>query len=71
MFEHVENKQEEVVDLFVSLINEEKKAPKNQKTGDITVILNSYRRPYNLKMQIEALKAPPSIRIFWPFIKPA
>ena len=57
LLEYVENKQEEVVDLFVSLINEEKKAPKNQKTGDITVILNSYRRPYNLKMQIEALKS--------------
>ena len=57
LLEYVENKQEEVVDLFVSLINEEKKASKNQKTGDITVILNSYRRPYNLKMQIEALKS--------------
>ena len=57
LLEYVENKQEEVVDLFVSLINEEKKTPKNQKTGDITVILNSYRRPYNLKMQVEAIKS--------------
>ena len=24
--------------------------------GDITVILNCYRRPYNLKMQIEAIR---------------
>ena len=27
-----------------------------KKDGDITVILNCYRRPYNLKMQIEAIR---------------
>lgn len=29
----------------------------NQKEEDITVILNCYRRPYNLKMQIHALRS--------------
>ena len=57
LLEYVENKQEEVVDLFVSLVKGEKNAEVMQETADITVILNSYRRPYNLKMQIEALKA--------------
>lgn len=57
LLEYVENKQEEVVDLFVSLIKGEKNAEVMQETADITVILNSYRRPYNLKMQIEAIKA--------------
>ena len=28
-----------------------------QPSQDITVILNAYRRPYNLKMQIEAIRA--------------
>ena len=55
LLEYVENKQEEVIDLLVSLITEEKNTKKSQQVGDITVILNSYRRPYNLKMQIEAL----------------
>jgi len=28
-----------------------------QRDGDITVILNCYRRPYNLKMQVDALRS--------------
>jgi len=32
------------------------KAKKNSNTEDITVILNSYRRPYNLKRQINAIR---------------
>ena len=33
-------------------------APKiRQEPQDITVILNAYRRPYNLKMQVEAIRA--------------
>ena len=57
LLEHVESKQVEVVDKVVSIIENEQKTPNPQEPGDITVILNSYRRPYNLKMQIEALKA--------------
>ena len=30
---------------------------KDTKQGDITVILNCYRRPYNLKMQVDAIRS--------------
>ena len=30
---------------------------KEAQSGDITVILNCYRRPYNLKMQVDAIRA--------------
>jgi len=46
-------KKKEVVDTIVSVI---KGVQRPSKKGDITVILNSYRRPYNLNMQIEAVK---------------
>lgn len=51
----VENKTEEVVS-FVNdkLFND---SQDEQQIGDITVILNCYRRPYNLQMQIEAIKS--------------
>lgn len=55
LIDFVDNKRNETV----SLIEEATGIP--EKTfaieGDITVILNCYRRPYNLKMQVEALKA--------------
>ena len=48
----VEATREQVVTTVLSSLfdNEE------LKDGDITVILNCYRRPYNLKMQIEAIR---------------
>lgn len=51
----VEQKTNEIVN-FVhdKLFND---SVKEQKVGDITVILNCYRRPYNLQMQIEAIKS--------------
>jgi len=55
LVDFVDNRRDEIV----SLIQETTGLP--EKTfvgeGDITVILNCYRRPYNLKMQVEALKA--------------
>jgi len=57
LLDHIESKQAEVVDKVVSIIENEPKTSISHETGDITVILNSYRRPYNLKMQVEALKA--------------
>lgn len=50
----VENKTNEIINFIKDKIftnnNEE------QTVGDITVILNCYRRPYNLQMQIDAIK---------------
>jgi hypothetical protein len=42
-------------DIKTALIEERKVAP-DVECSDITVILNAYRRPYNLKMQIEAIR---------------
>ena len=42
----------EAVERSTVLKNEEQGRP----SSDVTVILNSYRRPYNLKMQIDAIK---------------
>ena len=58
----VEKKKQGIIDKVSSVIHkkEDKKiffVPKtNDKTRSITVILNSYRRPYNLKRQIHAIR---------------
>lgn len=54
LIDYVDSQREVVVDK----IHETLFASKNQeaKEGDITVILNCYRRPYNLKMQIDAIR---------------
>lgn len=56
LLKFIEQKQDEVVSLFVSLIKDEFIVESSKKKCDITVILNSYRRPYNLKKQIKALR---------------
>jgi hypothetical protein len=52
LVDFVDQKREEIA----NLISEELFRQKEVIDGDITVILNCYRRPYNLKMQVEALK---------------
>jgi len=49
----LKEKKKEVIDTIISVI---KGDHRSNKKGDITVILNSYRRPYNLNMQVEAIK---------------
>ena len=48
----IRTKREKVINTVYDKLVEEK----NHNIGDVTVILNAYRRPYNLKMQIEAIK---------------
>ena len=47
-----------VPDIFLNAMDQKKKdpLPRVPKNTGITVILNSYRRPYNLEMQIEAIR---------------
>lgn len=52
LIDFIRKKREEIVETVYEKLKEEKK----QTVGDITVILNAYRRPYNLKMQIEAIR---------------
>jgi len=52
LVDFVDQKREEIA----NLISEELFRQKEVVDGDITVILNCYRRPYNLKMQVEALR---------------
>ena len=47
------DKQREVI---VEMIEAQVFKQSEQKDGDITVILNCYRRPYNLEMQVEAIR---------------
>ena len=54
LIDFVESKQEEVVDKVCHVLSG---TVTNVDPEDITVILNCYRRPYNLKMQIEALRS--------------
>ena len=53
LIDFVESKRSEVV----SIIREKLLEEKQTKTEDITVILNCYRRPYNLKTQVDSLKS--------------
>ena len=49
----VQDKREEIVDTISQKLFEKTK----DEQGDITVILNCYRRPHNLQMQIDALRS--------------
>jgi hypothetical protein len=53
LVDFVDAKRNDIVTLIEDKLFEIKKS----KDGDITVILNCYRRPYNLKMQIESLRS--------------
>ena len=55
LIEFVRSQRERVYNDIKGAIHEEKEYPAEDK-ADITVILNAYRRPYNLKMQIEAIR---------------
>ena len=52
LIDFVDKKRDEIVTTIENKLFEKKET----KEADITVILNCYRRPYNLKMQVEALK---------------
>lgn len=54
LIEFVRSQRQRIYDDIKSAIF--KKIKKPQTTSDITVILNAYRRPYNLKMQIDSLR---------------
>lgn len=55
LIDYVDSQREVVVGkIYDKLFREQKK---DSQAGDITVILNCYRRPYNLKMQIAAIRA--------------
>ena len=47
----------ETIDNILSDVNDKSIFLKKISPEDITVILNSYRRPYNLKMQVEAIRS--------------
>jgi len=53
LIEYVDSQRERVVD---DICNALFSIPET-KEGDITVILNCYRRPYNLQMQVDSLRA--------------
>lgn len=54
LIDFVESKQEEVVDKVCHFLSP---TVTNTNPEDITVILNCYRRPYNLRMQVDALRS--------------
>jgi hypothetical protein len=53
LIDFVDKKRDEIV----SMIEESIFRKVETKEGDITVILNCYRRPYNLQMQVEAIRS--------------
>ena len=53
LIDFVDNKRDEIV----SIIEKSLFKQTESKEEDITVILNCYRRPYNLKMQVEAIRS--------------
>jgi hypothetical protein len=53
LIDFVDKQRDIVIQKIVDCLNENEEI----KDGDITVILNCYRRPYNLKMQVDALKS--------------
>ena len=55
LIDYVDSQRDIVVSKIQSKLFETKS--RESKGGDITVILNCYRRPYNLKMQIDAIRA--------------
>ena len=56
LIEFARSQRERVFNDIKAAIFEEKVATTEEQKADITVILNAYRRPYNLKMQIEAIR---------------
>jgi len=56
LIEFVRSERGRVYGAIKSAIFEERKSAPDVEHSDVTVILNAYRRPYNLKMQIDALK---------------
>jgi hypothetical protein len=54
LIEFVDNQRDLIVSKIIDTMSHVEEI--EQKEGDITVILNCYRRPYNLEMQIEALR---------------
>lgn len=55
LIDYVDSQRDVVVSKVCDKLFEDKKL--ESQNGDITVILNCYRRPYNLKMQIDAIRA--------------
>ena len=53
LIDFVDKQRDLVVEKILNSVNKKEET----KEGDITVILNCYRRPYNLKMQVDALKS--------------
>jgi hypothetical protein len=53
LIEYVREQRDRVVNDVLDGMYQERKT---NDTSDITAILNAYRRPYNLKMQVDALK---------------
>lgn len=56
LIEFATEQRQVVYQKIVSAIQRNKEPHKDNKQSDITVILNAYRRPYNLKMQIQAIR---------------
>jgi hypothetical protein len=54
LIEYVDSQRENIVETIKDRLF---KADEGSKEGDITVILNCYRRPYNLKMQVDAIRS--------------
>lgn len=55
LIDYVDSQREVVVDKIYDKLFRQQKI--DFREGDITVILNCYRRPYNLKMQVDAIKS--------------
>ena len=55
LIDFVDSQRDSVVDKICEKVFEVREV--ESKEGDITVILNCYRRPYNLKMQVDAIRA--------------
>ena len=55
LIDYVDSQRDVVVNKIYDKLFEDKKL--ESENGDITVILNCYRRPYNLKMQVDAIRA--------------
>ena len=65
LIEFVRSQRQRVYEDIKKALLEKREAPRGENT---TVILNAYRRPYNLKMQIEAVRsqtAPPKQIWLW------
>jgi hypothetical protein len=62
LFDMVKEKKLEVFKTLSSFIDG-KRIEKSQVEGDVTVILNMYRRPQNMDMQIKAVKAEASLDV--------